>query len=168
MYVYCLFCETSRCARVAQIAELIQPCRAISPITVQHILKKGKVLDIERSFLPGYVFVYYDEQPGPQLFKLRRIPGVYDLIGDRDNDYCLAGRDESFALRILQTNGVIGGMAVYEENQVLHLVSSDLDELDVMILKVDRRKHRMKIQLTFANNQVSTWVEYMVHGSQKC
>ena len=100
--------------------------------------------------------------------QLRRIPGVYDLIGDRDNDYCLAGRDESFALRILQTNGVIGGMAVYEENQVLHLVSSDLDELDVRILKVDRRKHRMKIQFTFANNQVSTWVEYMVHGSQKC
>ncbi len=57
---------------------------------------------------------------------------------------------------------MIGKMEVYEEGQMLHLFKSDLDIFDIEILKVDRRKGRMKIQFSFADNPVATWVEYEV------
>ncbi len=162
MYTYCLFCETASCVYLAKIAEAILPCKAIQPKQVQHRLKKGKVNDVIRDFMPGYIFLYFDENPFPEIMRLLIIPGVHRFLGDSNNKYVLTGIDEQFALMILEKEGVIGKMQVFEEGQMLHLAKSDIDIFDITILKVDRRKCRMKIRFNFVDNQVTTWVEFEI------
>ncbi len=165
MFTYCLFCETASCIYLTKIAEAILPCRAIQPKQVQHRLKKGKVDDIIRDFMPGYIFLYFEQNPFPGIMRMQIIPGAHHFMGDSENKYVLTGRDEQFALMLLEKNGMIGKMQVYEEGQRLHLTKSDLDIFDIEILKVDRRKGRMKIQFSFADNPVATWVEYEVQNN---
>ncbi len=162
MYTYCLFCETASCIYITKIAEAILPCKAIQPKQVQHRLKKGKVDDVIRDFMPGYVFLYFEEDPFPGIMQLPLIPGVHRFLGDSNNKYVLTGIDEQFAMMLREKNGLIGKMTVYEAGERLHLDKSDLDIFDVSILKVDRRKCRMKIQITFADNPVTTWVEFAI------
>ena len=165
MFTYCLFCETASCATVAKIAEIILPCRAIRPRQIQHRLRKSQADDIMRDLLPGYIFLYFEEDPYPAVTRMRGIPGVLRMMGDAKGRYVLTGKDEEFAMSILRCGGVIGKLSVYEEGNMLHLDKSDLDILDVAIRKVDRRKHRMQIQLNFANTPTTTWVEYVVRKS---
>ncbi len=160
MFTYCLFCETTSCIYLTRIAEAILPCRAIQPKQVQHRLKKGVVDDIIRDFMPGYIFLYFEEDPFPGIMRMQSIPGAHHFMGAGENKYVLTGRDEQFALMLLEKNGMIGKMQVYEEGQILRLTKSDLDIFDIEILKVDRRKCRMKIQFNFADNPVTTWIEY--------
>ncbi len=162
VYTYCLFCETASCIFLARIAEAILPCRAIQPKQVQHRLKKGRVDDVVRDFMPGYLFLYFEEDPFPGVMRLPTIPGVHRFLGDSNNKYVLTGPDEQFALMIREKSGLIGKMEVYEEGERLHLYKSDLDVYDIQIVKVDRRKGRMKIQFTFAENPVATWVEFVI------
>ena len=162
MTTYCLFCETDRCRSLGRIAESILPCRAIAPRMIQHQYRKGQIRDVVRDFLPGYLFLYFEEDPGLQVMRMRSIPGTLRFMGDVRDDYRLSGNDESFALRILRCGGAIGKMAVYEEKERFHLVSSEWGELDAAILKVDRRRHRMQVQVVFAKKPVTVWVEYVL------
>lgn len=97
---------------------------------------------------------------------MRGLPGILRFIGEPGEGYRLEGNDERFAMKLLQCGGVLGKMAVYEEGGKLCLVSSEIRELEASILKVDRRKHRMQIQMFFAKNPVTFWAEYVIR--EKC
>ncbi len=167
MYTYCIFCETASCVFLAKIAEAILPCRAIQPKQVQHRLKKGKVNDVVRDLMPGYIFLYFKEDPFPDVMRMQTIPGVHRFLGDGDSSYVLTGADERFAMMIHEKNGLMGKMEVYEEGNILRLYKSDFDVYDIQILKVDRRKCRMKIQFEFADSFVTTWVEFVIRTGHK-
>ena len=62
MIAYCLFCETLKCDHVASAVMEKFPCRALSPKQVQHIHVKGGMRDVVHDLLPGYVFLYCEEE----------------------------------------------------------------------------------------------------------
>ena len=62
MYIYCLFCATEKCDNIAKTAMELFDCRALSPKQVQHTWSKGKMIDRENDLLPGYVFLYFQDQ----------------------------------------------------------------------------------------------------------
>lgn len=167
MFTYCLFCETSKCTYIAAIAETLFSCKAIRPRQVQHIVSKGnQVKDIIRDFLPGYVFLYFDEDPFPAIQHVWNIPGVLQMLGDRDSKYALSGSDKEFAEMLYERKGVFGKTRVYEDNGILYLYPSDFRTAKAKILKVSRKKERMKIQLQIADQKPTTWVEYEITESR--
>ena len=167
MFVYCLFCETAKCTYIAAITEALFSCKAIRPKQIQHIVsKENQVKDITRDFLPGYVFLFFKEDPFPDILQARYIPGVFRIIGDSGEKYALSGPDAAFAEMLLERNGVFGKTWVYEENGMLHLYPSDFRNARAKILKVSRKKHRMKIQLRIADQKPTTWVEYEIIESR--
>lgn len=161
MYTYCLFCDTVKCQSIARAIMQTIPCRAFSPKQVQHTWSKGEMVDIVHDLLPGYVFVYLEDQP-LDISALRSVQGIIRCLSSMDRQYELTGADEQFALMLLQKDGVIGKTKVYEEGQMIRICQGAFEGVETKILKVNRRNMRMQIEIPFAGRPVRTWVEYEV------
>lgn len=161
MYTYCLFCETGKCDHVARAIMQKVSCRAIAPKQVQHTWSKGKTVDIVHDLLPGYVFVYTEDEP-LDIALLRSVQGIIRCLSSQDKQYELTGGDEQFALMLLQKDGVIGKTKVYEEGQMIRICQGVFEGVETKILKVNRRNMRMQIEIPFAGRPVRTWVEYEI------
>lgn len=161
VYTYCLFCETVKCGYVAYALERKLSCRAICPKQVQHTWSKGKMVDIQHDLLPGYVFLYLEDEP-LKLASLRSVQGIIRCLSGMDRQYELSGSDEAFALMLLQKDGVIGKTQVYEEGQMIRICEGAYAGIETKILKVNRRNMRMQIEIPFAGMAVKTWVEYEI------
>ena len=159
MYTYCLFCETAKCRSVAISVMQRVHCRAIYPRQVQHTWSKGKMVDIEHDLLPGYVFVYVEQDP-LDMSLLRSIQGIIRCLSSQEKQYELSGSDEQFALMLLQKDGVIGKTKVYQEGQMIRICEGAYAGVETKILKVNRRNMRMQIEIPFASQKIKTWVEY--------
>lgn len=161
MFIYCLFCETEKCGFVAKYAMQTFDCTAISPKQVQHTWEKGKPIDRVHDLLPGYVFIYQQDEP-LKVSSLRSIQGVIRCLCDSDKRYELSGSDERFALMLLSNNGVIGKTKVYQEGQRIRICQGAYEGVETKILKVNRQKGRMQIEIPFANMSIKTWVEFEI------
>lgn len=161
MKAFCLFCETNKCDYVAQIATLKFPCHALSPKQVQHIRSKGTMEDIIRDLLPGYVFLYTEDEE-LDMASIQSIQGVIRCLSDTEKQYRLTGSDEEFALMLLKKKGIIGKTQVYQEGQIIHICKGVFDGLETRILKVNHRNMRMQIEIPFASQRIKTWVEYEI------
>lgn len=159
MRTYCLFCETQKCNYVARKAGLDFGCTAIYPKQVQHTWSKGKMVDIEHDLLPGYVFLYTENAP-LDIRRVRSIQGVIRCLCSMEKQYELTGDDEQFALMLLHNHGILGKTKVYEEGQMIRICEGAFEGLETKILKVNRQKKRMQIEIPFANAFVKTWVEF--------
>lgn len=166
MYTYCLFCETVKCSEVARKAADLLSCRAISPKQVQHTWSRGKPVDIIRDLLPGYIFLYFDDEK-PEISRLHSLDGVIRCLCGTDRQYELAGADEDFARYLLNNNGTIGKTLVYHEGDRIRICEGAFEGLSTRILKVDHRGSRMMIEIPFSNRSVRTWVEYEIIEPEK-
>ena len=161
MRTYCLFCETAKCELVVKRVVRGLGCAALSPKQIQHTWHGGKMVDIARDLLPGYVFVYAEREP-LDVRRVQGIEGVIRCLCTTDKQYELTGSDEKFALMLLHKNGVIGKTKVYEEGQRIRVCEGVYEGVETRILKVNRQKSRMQIEIPFANMPVRTWVEFEI------
>ena len=161
MFAYCLFCQTEKSESVCKAAISSFQCRALSPRQIQHTWSKGKMVDIERDLLPGYIFLYFDDE-FPDVSDFRKLHGVIRCLSDSDRRYSLTGSDEQFALMLLQLGGRIGKTKVYREGDRIRISEGVFTGLEANILKVDRRASRMQVEIPFAGRSVKTWLEYEI------
>ena len=166
MKVYCLFCETIRCGYVARSIERVFGFRAISPKQVQHTWSEGRMVDIEHDLLPGYVFVYLEDGT-LDISRLRSIQGVIRCLTASGSGYELSGSDEQFAMMLYHSGGIIGRTKVYREGQMIRICKGVFEGVETKILKVNRHKSRMQIELPFAHMLVRTWVQYEIVQDQQ-
>ena len=166
MLIYCLFCETAKCDMVVKAIERDFGCAALSPKQIQHTRSGGKMVDIVHDLLPGYVLVYAEQKP-LDVRRAQKIQGVIRCLCTTDRQYELSGNDERFALMLLHRDGVIGKTRVYREGQVIRVCEGAYDGLETKILKVNRPKGRMQIEIPFANRFIRTWVEFEIAEDAK-
>ena len=119
------------------------------------------MIDIGHDLLPGYVFVYCDSEP-LNIGVVQSVQGVIRCLGTSDGKYVLTDRDEQFALMLLQNHGIIGKTKVYEEGQLIRICESPFERLETRILKDNRQKKRMQIEIPFASTFVKTWMEFEI------
>ena len=62
MFAYCLQCQTQRCRIIAELLEKRGANRAFSPQIISRQRKQGKNEDHQSDLIPGYVFVYMEQQ----------------------------------------------------------------------------------------------------------
>ena len=166
MNTYCICCETVRAPAAARAAEIVLGCRAIYPKQIQHTRVHGQRRDIVHDLLPGYVFLYFDEDE-IDLGQCKLLSGFIRCLSDHHGHYRLEGNDERFALMLLENGGVLGKTRVYEEGQLIRICEGAYKGVAARILKVDRRNERIQIDLTFANRSLKTWVEYEIVQSDE-
>ncbi|MBO4410673.1 MAG: hypothetical protein J5794_00565 [Lachnospiraceae bacterium] len=157
-YCYCVFCRSEKCERLRKEFEVILPCRAIYPKQMHHVRVQGNLLDVERPFLPGYLFLYAEE-PLP-VKTLYRFDGVLRCLQSDDRNYELCGKDREFALLLLQNDGVFGKLQVFEEGNRIRIKEGAFAGIEAEVLKVDRRKGRLKVSVPLAGTIVTVWAGY--------
>ncbi len=153
---YCLFCNTQKAGAIAEIFQHEGTVRALSPRIVQRKWVKGRALEEEHSYLPGYVFLYSDH-PIEKFYRLYHIPGVLRILGNRDEDYLLSGSDLAFAKMLASMNGVIGILKAYQEGDLVKLDREVFGDFEGRIVKFDRSRKRAQIEFDFDGRKQNVW-----------
>ena len=63
---------------------------------------------------------------------------------------------------VTQLNGCGGKTKVYQEGQRIRICQGAYEGVETKILKVNRQKGRMQIEIPFANMSIKTWVEFEI------
>ncbi len=157
MYVYCLFCRTQRCARIAQLLEIKGVQRAFSPKILSRQRKQGLNIDWERDLLPGYVFIFSDERL-VDYDMFAGIDGVIRRVGRTESGYELEGADREFAIGLLGKDGKVGALNMIKEGETVRLENSLFDGSEGVVTKIDYRKERARVDFRFDGNDCHTWI----------
>ena len=157
MYVYCLFCRTQRCARIAQLLEIKGVQRAFSPKILSRQRKQGLNIDRERDLLPGYVFIFSDERL-VDYDMFAGIDGVIRRVGRTESGYELEGADREFAIGLLGKDGKVGALNMIKEGETVRLENSLFDGSKGVVTKIDYRKERARVDFRFDGNDCHTWI----------
>lgn len=129
--------------------------RAFSPQIVRRQRKKGQNIDMMFDLLPGYVFAY-SYRVVQEVSRLK-VDGVIRLLGSPNDDYCLQ-EDKSFALGLLERNGLIDVINVLQIGETVTLSDKFFSGFEGKIIQIDYRKQRAKISFSFSEMCFSTWV----------
>lgn len=109
--------------------------------------KDGKWYNVKRKLFPGYVLakgiinmeVYY---------KMRDVYGVIKLLRNEDEVLTIDEKE----IKILIDNN-IGISTLYKENDNIKILSGPLVGLEGQIVKIDSRKGRAKVNISFMNEE---------------
>ena len=157
MYAYCLFCQTQRCARVAQLLEARGIHRAFSP----RIIQKQRVRGVNQrkwvDLLPGYVFIFSEEKL-TEFSPFFGIDGVIRRVGQPDEWYELQGMDREFAFQLLDKDGVVGSMRIVKAGDEVVLEDPLFAGSRGKVTKIDYRKERARVDFIFEGTACHTWV----------
>ena len=148
MYVYCLFCRTQRCNRIAQLMEIRGVNRAFSPKILSKQRKEGVNVPREWDLLPGYVFLFSEERLA-SFEPFAGIDGIIRRVGHSEQGYELDGPDRDFALSLLERNGVV---------ETVRLEDPLFEGSEGIVTRVDYRKERARVDFMFENSACHTWI----------
>ena len=157
MYVYCLFCRTQRCARIAQLLEIRGVQRAFSPKILSKQRKQGQNIDRERDLLPGYVFLFSEERL-MNYDSFAGIDGIIRRVGRTEAGYELEGADRDFAVGLLEKDGKVGALKMVKLGETVRLEDSLFDGSEGVVTKIDYRKERARIDFRFEGNDCHAWI----------
>ena len=157
MFVYCLFCRTQRARRIAELLESCGMHRAFSPRVVCRHRVQGQLVDRPYDLLPGYVFLFTEEEITDFSF-LRRMEGVGRQVGRREDRYELTGADRTFAMQLYESDGLVGAMPLVHEGEEVRLLNPLFQNSHGVITEIDYRKQRARVEFTFDDERWITWV----------
>ena len=157
MYAYCLFCLTQRCRTIAKLMEIRGAARAFSPQIIRKQRKQGENIRKQFDLLPGYVFIYNEER----LTDYRMffgMDGVIRRVGRTEAGYELSGPDLDFAMKLLEKDGIVGGMKACHVGDEVTLEDPLFSGCEGKVAAIDYRKERAKVEFVFDNTRRNIWV----------
>ena len=152
MHCYCLFCETQRCRTIARLIERVHGIRTISPIIMQREWKGDHYQEVPRNWLPGYIFLYSEEELIPYFDFI----GIIRWVGKGE----LEGQDLAFAETLHQQGGVMGAIRLAEEGDRCVVKDPLWEKMQGTIVKLDRGRKRCCVAFEFDQQRRTVWVGY--------
>lgn len=134
-------------------------------------LKKGK--QYEERLFPGYVFLETDREIDVCAF--RKIIGFCRFLPETKDAHRILGNDLEIIKKLLFYGTVMDEVPVmFDENDKVVILSGPFKGLDGHVVAVNKRNHRLNVQLDFMNGmkllgltykEVSLAVEQSADGS---
>lgn len=157
MYAYCLFCVPQRCKVIAKLMEVRGVDRAFAPQIIRKQRKQGVNVKHQYDLLPGYVFLFSEERlTDYRLFC--GMDGVLRRVGKTEDGYELAGPDFDFAMRLLEKDGLVGGMTACRLGDEVTLEDPLFNGCEGKVVSIDYRKERAQVAFVFDHAQREIWV----------
>ena len=160
--VYCVFCRTGFEAGIESrlkrrgYATLVPKIKKFKP-------SGGKLVEKELCLLPGYVFFETDE-PALDVRSINTLQNAIKLLQYDDGEYRLRGADLDFVEWIRRHAGTIEPTKVIKEGTKIRFVEGPLCELNGRVLKVNKSRRQVQIELNNADGLLCTiWcaIEYV-------
>ncbi|AEE17179.1 NGN domain-containing protein [Treponema brennaborense DSM 12168] len=116
------------------------------------IRRQGEQVNELMPLFPGYVFIE-TEKLSTELYNVARSAKYFSRFLPNNQNICsLSGKDLAVLKHFIGFGAVAESSKVYfDENDRIVVTSGPLHGLEGSIVKVDRRKHRAKVKLDFAN-----------------
>lgn len=131
--------------------------RAFSPQIIRKQRKQGENIKKKFDLLPGYVFIYSEERLTDYRFFFG-IDGVIRRVGKTEEGYELAGPDLDFAMKLLDLDGVVGGMTACRIGDEVKLENPLFAGCEGKVIEIDYRKERANVAFVFDNTRREIWV----------
>ena len=157
MFAYCLQCQTQRCQIIAELLEKKGVFRAFSPQIISRQRKNGKLEDHTYDLLPGYVFVYTEQQL-ENFGIFSQVDGIIRRLDSEPSIGGLTGPDLEFAMNLYRKNGVLGTVTVFKEGDTVRIDDPLFQGYCGTVIYIDHRKQRAKLQFHFDGKDWTIWV----------
>ena len=154
MFAYCMFCETQRCRQIAEYLRITCGLTCISPEIVQRKWVKGIQTEEKHNWLPGYLFVYSEDEQ----FRRPLIDGIIRILGNGP----LTGQDLQFAEMLYHRNGVMGTLSLVQKGDRCIISDPAWDGLNGRVSRMDRERKRCCVEYQFDSEIRTIWVGYEV------
>lgn len=157
-HVYCLFCKTGSEEQAAIAIEKQQKVRALVAIQEKHkrINKKNGV--DRRVFLPGYLFLYTNEELCSGV--TQKLGNVYRILGYGDEIAELSGYDRAFAEWLYINDGIVGISRIRVRDGNLSVSSGPMRFFLNKIIKIDKHTKNALARMSFQNRAVDFWLAF--------
>ena len=156
MFCYCVACQVDRCAQVAYMLEARGVLRAFSPQVLQHRAKEGRLEENYQDLLPGYVFVY-SENELTNLWGFRDIEGINRWLRTLSGRYELELDDFDFAMNLYDKNGILGKVKMVKIGDEMTVDDPVFRHVHGTVGKIDWRKKRARVDFIFHGMPCSIW-----------
>lgn len=151
---YVLFIKANQEEKVKKILEkeIGNEYKFIIPTRELRERKNGKWHNIRRKLFPGYIFIkgiinvdiYY---------KLKKVDGIIKLLSDEDQILAVDEKELRVLKILIDNDNNIGISTLYKENDNIKIMAGPLVGLEGKIIKVDTRKSRAKVNISFMNEE---------------
>lgn len=158
-HVQCLFCETGKEKRVVEAIHEKRWGRALFAQRVKTVWREQRWVEEVAPLLPGYVFVYLDQEDGVYRDALN-IPYVIRVLTYGEGQDKLTGRDLEFANWLWRVDGQIGVMKAIQEGDRVEITDGVFKELHGTIIRMNRRRKKICVSLDTQGIPMQIWLSY--------
>ncbi|WP_422482074.1 transcription termination/antitermination NusG family protein [Pleomorphochaeta sp. DL1XJH-081] len=160
MKAYCLYCKTGAEAKLVKLLKkdmrdyFDMELEVIYPTRLMNQRKQGQWKRVEQPLLPGYVFIYLqDEIPFP-LFIIRQEREAYKILRNPDNTMELRSGDMQYAMWVYNHGGkFVPSTVVFKHGQIVKVLDGPLKDMEGRIVKLDRHHKRVVVGFMFAGSE---------------
>jgi transcription antitermination factor NusG len=145
---YCIYCKTGSESAIAnRVNEIFDNTVAYAPVRVLQEKRKGSWEECEQILIPGYVFIYFEEET--DLSPIKELTGVYKILQYQSGSRELVGSDLEYALWVYSHKGRIGPSKALVEGSMVKIVDGPLIDGVGKIIRLDRHKRRAWVEFDF-------------------
>lgn len=158
-HVQCLFCETGKEKRVVEAIQEMRWGRAIFAQRVKVVWRGQQWVEDTTPLLPGYVFVYQDQEDEPYR-NYMSISHVIRVLMYGEGQDKLTGRDLEFADWLWRVGGKIGVMQAVQEGDCIEITDGVFKALHGRIIRMNRRRKKVCVSLDTQGIPMQIWLSY--------
>ena len=160
-WVRCLMVETGMEAAVVRLLSVMELGRGVYPRRVRVRKIRGIWRKDHIRLLPGYVFVFQDEDIPVRYFQ--RVEHVLKVLRyDREPEGYLHGDDLEFAGLIRDLDGRLDILDAVDEEGFIRVTDTLLKRLHGEVLSVDKGKHQVKIRGSLVGQSRIIYMNYQL------
>ncbi len=160
MKSYCLYCKSGSEEKLVYtirkgVNELLnEEIDVLFPIRIMQQKKKGKWSKVKQPLIPGYIFIYLEDDIPLPLFLINQERNAYKILRNTDLSLALKGADEEYATWVYNHQGTITPSTVkFEEGRLVKIIDGPLFDMKGEIIKVDRHHKRVHVAFDFGGKR---------------
>jgi transcriptional antiterminator NusG len=149
MQWYALFVKTGEEEVMRKFLETLLPYANMKILIPKRKLQErrgGKVTEVIRSLLPGYVLIK-TEMDISIYHRLKQMPGLLRILRDESEPLCIPEHEIATILALTNDSDVIEFSEIYKEGDRIRVVSGPMKDLEGIIDSYNHRKKRLRIRL---------------------
>ncbi|NLU36754.1 MAG: antiterminator LoaP [Clostridiales bacterium] len=149
MQWYALFVKTGEEEDMRKYLETLLPdinMKILIPKRKLQERRKGKVYEVIKTLLPGYVLVK-TEMDVDFYYRLKKMPGLLKILRDESEPLPIPEHEIAVILALTNQGDVIDFSEIYKEGDRIKVARGPMKGLEGIIESYDHRKKRLKIRL---------------------
>ncbi|MEA5032754.1 MAG: transcription termination/antitermination NusG family protein [Sphaerochaeta sp.] len=160
MKSYCLYCKTGAEDKLVYLLKkdmrdyLDMDLEVLFPTRVMNQRKRGQWSKVTQPLLPGYLFLYLDDEVPLPLFIIKQERDAYKILRYSDGSMELHAGDAQYAMWIYNHGGELKpSTVVYKEGSLVKVLDGPMRDMEGRIIKLDRHHKRVVVGFMFAGTE---------------